>query len=97
MSFLIHYHILLIGIKIKLQSGANDARSDDTSKLKTAIADWLNAREPSDIVPTRLSSRGKEERGICNDVTGRLLCPIDYDWDNPQYVTHHLFPSRSSS
>lgn len=86
-KFLICYHIILIGIKIKLQSGANDARSDNTSRLKTAIADWLNAHDPSDMIPIRLSTRGKEERGICNDVTGRLLCPIDYDWDDPQYVT----------
>ena len=34
----------------------------------------------------RLSSKGKEECGISSDVTGRLLCPIDYDWDDPEYV-----------
>jgi hypothetical protein len=63
-----------------LQSGANDAHSDDTSRLKIAVADWLNNRMPG----IRLSAKGKEERGISNDVTGRLLCPIDFDWDDPK-------------
>jgi hypothetical protein len=87
--------IILIIIDIKLQSGANDARSDDTSRLKTAVAEWLNARtHNSDESPEGtqmsmyLSSKQKDERGICNDVTGRLLCPIDYNWDDPVCVNH---------
>ncbi len=83
---------MLICIKFKLQSGANDARSDDTSRLKVAIAEWLNARpgqsSESDVMPTRLSAKGKEDRGISNDVTGRLLCPIDYDWEDLQYIMY---------
>ena len=73
--------------EIKLQSGANDARSDDTSKLKVVVADWLNSRTPSGA---RISSKAKEERGINNDVTGCLLCPIDFDWDDPRYVPAFL-------
>jgi len=30
-----------------------------------------------------LSSKGKAERGISNNVTGYLLCPIDYEWKDP--------------
>jgi len=70
-----------------LQSGANDARSDDTGRLKVAVADWLNNRGHSDTrlsAGESLSANKKEERGISHDVTGRLLCPIDYDWDDPQ-------------
>jgi hypothetical protein len=63
-----------------LQSGANDARSDDTGRLKVAIAEWINNRDRSG---ERLTANGKEERGIGHDATGRLICPIDYDWDNP--------------
>jgi hypothetical protein len=75
---------------IKLQTGANDARSDDTSRLKVAIAEWLNERgEPN----TRLSAKVKSERGLSNDLTGRLLCPIDYDWDNPECVIHFSPPA----
>lgn len=36
----------------------------------------------------RLSAKNKSERGICNDVTGRLLCPIEFDWDDLEYVTY---------
>lgn len=57
----------------------NDARSDDTSRLKIAVAEWLNSRTET---ITRLSAKGKDERGLDHDVTGRLICPIDYDWDD---------------
>ncbi|KAF8955095.1 hypothetical protein BDZ97DRAFT_1620698, partial [Flammula alnicola] len=65
-----------------LQAGANDARSDDTSKLKVVVADWLNKRIPAPNPPLAVLDR--QNRGIGNDVTGRLLCPIDYDWDDPE-------------
>ena len=46
--------------------------------------DWLNNRTPE---PTpALAARNKEQRGIGNDTTGRLLCPIDYDWEDPEYI-----------
>ena len=79
---------------LKFQSGANDARSDDTSRLKMSIADWLNSRpNPNGVLTydTRLSTKSKEGRGISNDVTGRLLCPIDFDWDNPRYIACHYY------
>jgi hypothetical protein len=98
-------HSLAADPLIKLQTGANDARSDDTAKLKAAIAVWLNARESKkrwhdssrledgDDSETDsncqyntpvLSLKGKDERGMSNNITGRLICPIDYDWDNPE-------------
>ena len=64
-----------------MQAGAGDARSDDTSRLKTAVAEWINNR---DGLGGRLTANGKEERGIGHDITGRLICPINYDWDNPE-------------
>jgi len=64
-----------------LQAGANDAHSDDTSHLKLAVAEWINSR---DNPVERLSFYGKEERGIGHNITGRLICPIDYDWDDPE-------------
>lgn len=27
-----------------------------------------------------------KDRGLQNDVMGRLLCPIDFDWDDPECV-----------
>ena len=87
--------IILIGINIKLQSGANDACSNNTSRLTAAIAKWLNAHKQYNppkqttqtvMQPWWISSREKEECGISNNITGGLLCPIDYDWDDPEYV-----------
>ncbi len=78
----------------KLQAGANDARSDDMGRLKTAVANWLNDCGRSNArlsAGASLSANKKEGRGISHDVTGRLLCPINYDWDDPEYVTCHLF------
>jgi len=65
---------------VKLQEGANDARSSDVSRIKSAVADWLNER----ILGRKKFDRGSREgRGIQNDITGRLLCPISLDWDDP--------------
>ncbi|KAG2090398.1 uncharacterized protein F5147DRAFT_748244 [Suillus discolor] len=41
----------------------------------------------------------KSGRGFHNDVTGRLLCPVDYDWSNPtcydpQNPTNGLFKGK---
>ena len=55
-----------------------------------AIADWLNCRKPlneAESSGSRLSAKRKEERGISNDITGRLLCPIEYNWEDPEYVS----------
>ena len=78
---------------IKLQAGANDACSDDTSWLKVAIAEWLNSSTSSNV---RISAKVKEEHGIFNDVMGCLLCPINYDWDNPECVTTFSLPDQSN-
>jgi hypothetical protein len=74
----------------QLQAGGNDTHSDDTCRIKIAIADWLNTCNPfntdSEAYKTMLSTREKENRGYSNDVTGHLLCPINYNWDNLEYV-----------
>jgi hypothetical protein len=90
MSDLTYHCIILSCILSQLQSGATDARSDDTTRLKASVAEWLNSRKPTET-QARLSSKKKSERGICNDVTGRLLCPIDFDWDDLEYVTWCFF------
>jgi len=50
----------------------------------------LNSDPPEDtqtpIMVQWLSAKEKKERGIGNNVTGGLLCPIDYDWDDLEYV-----------
>ncbi|KAG5634192.1 hypothetical protein H0H81_002993 [Sphagnurus paluster] len=62
-----------------LTRGANDARSDDISKLMKAVAHWLNELGTT---TTTLNPEDRSMRGLKHDTTGRLLCPIEYDWDD---------------
>ncbi|KAG1780464.1 hypothetical protein EV702DRAFT_1193939 [Suillus placidus] len=64
----------------KLRQGADGARGDDTSKLKTLIPDWIN-REWKPDPP--VDPEDKHCRGFTNDACGRLLCPTELDWNNP--------------
>ncbi|KJA12562.1 hypothetical protein HYPSUDRAFT_121825, partial [Hypholoma sublateritium FD-334 SS-4] len=63
-----------------LQRGADSARSDDLNRIRACIADWLNA------APVRpqilLDPNSRKNRGIQHDVTGRLLCPAEFDWSD---------------
>lgn len=65
---------------MKLSKGSDMARGDDSSSLKTAIIIWINEHfGPSDPI---LRSNSKDERGLHNEHTGRLLCPGEYFWDD---------------
>ncbi|KAI5995964.1 hypothetical protein EDD15DRAFT_2365545 [Pisolithus albus] len=87
----------------ELQKGADGARGDDSATLKMAIAQWLNASQPCPDPPFNL--REKNERGFNHEMTGKLLCPVDYDWADagvrtairefhPDFrVTAHSWPS----
>ncbi|KAM6489009.1 hypothetical protein JOM56_014326 [Amanita muscaria] len=73
--------VLLQEFYSQLQAGANDARGDDVLKIRAAVAKWLNEQTPP---PTPLlNPDSRSNRGIQHDVTGKLLCPIDFDWDDP--------------
>ncbi|KAG6818922.1 hypothetical protein H0H93_000271 [Arthromyces matolae] len=62
-----------------LTRGANDARSDDISTIKKLVATWLNKNHQT--VPS-LIPEDRANRGIKHDMTGMLLCPIEYDWND---------------
>ncbi|KIJ58630.1 hypothetical protein HYDPIDRAFT_102297, partial [Hydnomerulius pinastri MD-312] len=63
-----------------LKSGADGARGDDASSLKGSVATWVNEQCPNpDLVINTLEKHG---RGFNNDATGRLLCPVDYNWED---------------
>ena len=64
----------------QLQRGADSARSDDLNRIRTCVADWLNAAQPRPEILLDPSCR--ENRGIQHDVTGKLLCPAGFDWDD---------------
>ncbi|KZP15450.1 hypothetical protein FIBSPDRAFT_750186, partial [Athelia psychrophila] len=63
-----------------LRKGADNARGDDTGKLKAAVVLWVDIMVGPSIPPLRTDS--KVERGLDNDNTGRLLCPGEYSWDD---------------
>ncbi|KAG1763642.1 hypothetical protein EDD22DRAFT_776896 [Suillus occidentalis] len=64
----------------KLRQGADGARGDDTSKLKSLVPDWVNR----DLKPDPpVEPEDKFCRGFTNDACGRLLCPSELDWNNP--------------
>jgi hypothetical protein len=67
----------------QLQKGANDARSDDVRRVKEEVAHWINQT----LSPTTpLSVKQRDDRGLQNDITGRLLCPIELSWDDDEYA-----------
>ncbi|KAJ3568909.1 hypothetical protein NP233_g5398 [Leucocoprinus birnbaumii] len=63
----------------QLELGISSARTDDNSRVKWEVALWLNdAFEPDK--PLRMKDRNN--RGLQHDVCGRLLTPIEVDWDD---------------
>lgn len=66
----------------QLRKGAGGARGDDAANLKPAVVSWI-----SDLLGTPvtipLAPPSKVGRGFEHDDTGRLLCPVDYNWDDP--------------
>lgn len=66
----------------QLNKGADGACRDDALGLKAAVIPWLMALCPTpEPMP---SMREKSGRGFYHPATGRLLCPVDYDWDNDE-------------
>ncbi|KAI6141161.1 hypothetical protein BKA82DRAFT_3977752 [Pisolithus tinctorius] len=86
----------------QLQKGADGARGDDTANLKQDIVSWLTDLFHPIEPPLRTTT--KDERGFVHDVTGKLICPAEFDWDlaivkdgirdrNPSYlVTAYSWP-----
>lgn len=68
-------------MQVQVGKGADCARNEDTHKLKVLVVHWLMEGMPKPDPP--LSIADKSGRGFYNDATGKLLCPIDYDWTNP--------------
>ncbi|KIK37845.1 hypothetical protein CY34DRAFT_25864 [Suillus luteus UH-Slu-Lm8-n1] len=67
--------------KSKLNKGADGARADDTTRLKVTVASWLMQQNPPPN-PV-IQGQNKIGRGFNNNATGRLICPVDYDWNDP--------------
>jgi hypothetical protein len=74
------YRFICLLSRHQLQRGADCARSDDLNRIRGSIAEWLNAANPRPTV--LLNPNCRSTRGIAHDVTGRLLCPAEFDWDD---------------
>ena len=70
--------LLMCGCFLKLKTGADRARADDTNRLKIAIVNWLNNLQ--ERAQPLLIPEDKLKHGFDHDITGQLLCPVDYDW-----------------
>lgn len=68
----------------QVQVGADGARGDDASSLKGKVIQWITAN--TKYVEPPLSTRDKEGHGLNHMLTGRLLCPVDYDWAKARSV-----------
>ena len=55
-------------------------RSNDTHRLKEEVVSWLMQCLPKPSPP--LTKGDKSGRGFYNDAMGRLLCPVDYNWND---------------
>ncbi|EAU87300.2 hypothetical protein CC1G_12213 [Coprinopsis cinerea okayama7 len=65
-----------------IQKGSSSARADDTKGLKTVIIDWITP--PGQCLNPPLARNVKTDRGFYHEATGRLLCPIDEDWNDQE-------------
>ncbi|KAF9236118.1 hypothetical protein BU15DRAFT_50543, partial [Melanogaster broomeanus] len=72
-------HVLRQAFK-EFKHGAEAARSDDSSSLKKVIAHWLNECSPPPNPLIKVGS--KSRRGLYNNATAELLCPVEYDWSD---------------
>jgi len=65
---------------MQLRKGASGTHGDDTANLKPAVISWLTELLENPMVP--LSPNNKSERGFEHDLTGKLLCPVEYNWND---------------
>ncbi|KIK76228.1 hypothetical protein PAXRUDRAFT_170574, partial [Paxillus rubicundulus Ve08.2h10] len=86
-----------------INKSADSARGDDCATLKPAVVHWLMSARPAP--EPALEPSEKTGRGFNHDVTGHLLCPVDYDWSDTEHrsairdyhpdflVTEHNWPT----
>lgn len=78
----------------QIQKGSAGARSDDTKSIKGPIIDWITpSGEP---LRPLLARNMKMDRGFHHERTGLLLCPVELDWNDPEYALSPRFPEAFS-
>ena len=66
-----------------MNKSADQAHANDTNHLKTTVLDWIKPppTDSAELVEP-LDSGIKDGQGFDHDLTGRFLCPVDYDWED---------------
>ncbi|KAJ3504855.1 hypothetical protein NMY22_g17779 [Coprinellus aureogranulatus] len=79
----------------QITKGISSARSDDTKSIKVAIVDWITPT--NQVLSPPIQRNVKTDRGFHHPRTGELLCPVNYNWSDPQIrrdlASGHLVPS----
>ncbi|TEB33309.1 hypothetical protein FA13DRAFT_1627468, partial [Coprinellus micaceus] len=65
-----------------ITKGMGSARSDDTKSLKAAVVDWITPL--NEVLSPPLQRNIKSDRGYLHPRTGELLCPVNFDWNDPK-------------
>jgi hypothetical protein len=78
-----HYPDLPSHLFYQLGKGSDMARGDDTASLKLVVVSWIY--ELFGDSPQPLQARQKAGRGLDHDDCGKLLCPVEYNWDDLRY------------
>ena len=72
-------------LSLKLQKGASSARSDDMKGLKSAVLDWIVPH--GELLTPPIPRNVKTNCGFNHDITGALLCPVEYDWADEECIS----------
>ncbi|TFK16761.1 hypothetical protein FA15DRAFT_550758, partial [Coprinopsis marcescibilis] len=70
----------IVSVSAQIGKGIATARSTDAKGVKTNIEKWIH-KDGKPLSPP--ISSDKRFRGFANYWTGKLLCPVDYDWEDP--------------
>ncbi|KIJ29827.1 hypothetical protein M422DRAFT_36807 [Sphaerobolus stellatus SS14] len=63
----------------------NSARNSDTNVIKKAIVSMVRVLYPEEVHALQdVDGEIKTNRGFKNIIFGRLLCPVNMDWANPE-------------
>ncbi|KZP12900.1 hypothetical protein FIBSPDRAFT_754335, partial [Athelia psychrophila] len=60
--------------------GSDTTCGDDAGNLKITVVEWVDTLYGPSV--PQLKPGSKDERGLNNDSTGRLLCPSEHNWDD---------------
>ncbi len=75
----------------KIKKGVSGARADNTKILKGTVLDWIVPKWEALTPP--LPRNVKINWGFNHERTGRLLCPVELDWADPEWVASTIIRS----